>query len=505
MKPIFKFLILTALILCSSCSKKTADTNPPPVNPSNSFASATEINQRLGRGINLGNTFEGDVSWGQSFDPDYFRIIASLGFKHVRIPIRWERNDRSLSTAPYTIQPSFLTTIKNVVDAALKNKLHIIINMHHHDALTADPVGGRERFLSQWKQIANYFKSYCDSVLFEVLNEPHDKLTTDLWNEYFPLALAEIRNTNPDRTVLLGVADWGGVGSVTKLIAPTDKHLILTIHYYNPFHFTHQGAEWVANSDQWLGTRWYDIKDERNAVENDFAAAIQFAKDKNIPIHIGEFGAYSKADMDSRIRWARFLSRWFEQQGFSWAYWEFNAGFGIYDPVSKQLKPGLADALTRDAMPAAYEPPSTGLYASNFSNGQKDGWDLYNNDASAASVMTINNERVNVTVTQPGNETWHLQLIRHGFNIEKGKMYRVSFNAYSNGTKKIFSAFQQAISPWTLYSNNDGFDITTVDTNYSFVFTATQSDTLANLVLSVGKSGTTSVTLYNIRVSQLII
>jgi endoglucanase len=77
-------------------------------------------------------------------------------------------------------------------------------------------------------------------------------------------------------------------------------------------------------------------------------------KSKNIPIHIGEFGAYSKADMDSRVKWTRFLSRWFEQQGFfSWAYWEWNSSFGIYDPQTKTYRTQLVNALTKDAMPAS--------------------------------------------------------------------------------------------------------------------------------------------------------
>jgi endoglucanase len=75
------------------------------------------------------------------------------------------------------------------------------------------------------------------------------------------------------------------------------------------------------------------------------------SKSKNIPIHIGEFGAYSKADMESRVKWTRFLSRWFEQQEFSWAYWEWNSGFGIYDPQTKIYKTELINALIKEAIP----------------------------------------------------------------------------------------------------------------------------------------------------------
>ena len=78
--------------------------------------------------------------------------------------------------------------------------------MHHHDNLFANPSAEKARFISQWEQISDYFKNYPDSLLFEILNEPHDKLTPALWNEYSKEALSVIRKTNPERCVLLGTA-----------------------------------------------------------------------------------------------------------------------------------------------------------------------------------------------------------------------------------------------------------------------------------------------------------
>jgi endoglucanase len=47
---------------------------------------------------------------------------------------------------------------------------------------------------------------------------------------------------------------------------------------------------------------------------------------------VGEFGAFSAADMPSRARWTRFVSEESRQLGMSRAYWEFGSGFGAYDP-----------------------------------------------------------------------------------------------------------------------------------------------------------------------------
>jgi endoglucanase len=337
-----KIFFLTAFLLFSISTLE-----------SKGFDEPHEINRRLGRGINMGNTFEApsETEWGNPWKPEYFKIMKVLGFSHVRIPIRWATAQRSMETAPYTIEPAFMHRVKEVIDNALKNQLHPVINMHHHEALLDDPEGQKDRFLAQWKQISTFFKDYPDSLVFEVLNEPHNNLNPEKWNLLFAEALAVIRETNPQRTVMIGTAEWGGLGGLSKLKLPNDQHLILTVHYYNPFQFTHQGASWSGEQAmQWLGTKWNDTEPERQKVIDEFAYAIRFSQEHKIPIHVGEFGAYSTADIESRVRWTRFLARWFDQQGFSWAYWEFSAGFGIYNPSTKELLTPLVDALLNSPM-----------------------------------------------------------------------------------------------------------------------------------------------------------
>lgn len=483
-------------------SDDTGDAEEPEV--PGVWESAAEINARLGRGINIGNTYEAEQSWQSPFDPADLKRIADLGFTHVRLPIRWERGDRSLATSPYTITPAFLKVIQAAVDEALKQKLHIILNMHHHDALMANPAGEKARFLSQWEQIADHFKAYPDSLLFEILNEPHDQLIPTLWNGYLSEALQVIRTTNPKRCVLIGTAEWGGVGGLPSLQFPDDPQLILTLHYYNPHTFTHQGASWSEGSDAWLGTQWHDTQFERQAVEQDFKAALRLSVEKQFPIHIGEFGAYSRADLDSRVRWTRFLARWFEQQGFSWAYWEWNSGFGIYNPQSGQYEERLVNALTSDPMTEPYEPDYVNLYSSNFANGQSDGWTLTNNDASAASTMAVANNKLTVTVTKPGTVNWHIQLIKAGMSIEKGKTYRVAFNASSpdSDERRITVDVSRNSDPWTGY----GSQSVTIDKNhspYNLLFTSAHTDSQARIVFSLGNAGNTRVVLSDIKLMEV--
>jgi endoglucanase len=60
---------------------------------------------------------------------------------------------------------------------------------------------------------------------------------------------------------------------------------------------------------------------------------------------MSEFGAYDKADMDSRVRWTAFMREQAEERGFSWSYWEFGAGFGVYDRSAQKWNQELLEAL----------------------------------------------------------------------------------------------------------------------------------------------------------------
>jgi len=460
------------------------------------------FNEKLGNGINYGNIFEAptETEWGNPWQANYPKIVADLGFDHVRIPIRWEPAARSASTAPYTINPEFLARIKMVVDANLQQGLKVIINMHHHEALFDNPEGQKARFLAQWKQIAAYFKGYPENLVFEILNEPHGNLTAAKWNQFLVAALAEIRTDNPDRFVMIGTADWGGLGGLSQLSIPNDPNLILTIHYYNPFRFTHQGAEWVTDSQGWLGTEWLDSEDERATVERDFAPLLLLSKEKNIPVHIGEFGAYSKADLASRSRWTTYLSRYFEQNKWSSAYWEFSAGFGIYEPKTGTTNQTLVNALLHNPMPDPQQFNSTALYTSNFSQS-KDGWELYVQGSGNGSTAVAGNA-LQVTINNGSSEAWHVQLVKNNIKLVKGKRYRLSFKMKAE-TNRQFSAYAgKSVSPWSAYSDVISTELTGTMTSYATTFVMAENDNAARLVFDLGKNAA-DVTVSDILLEEL--
>lgn len=307
---------------------------------------AERFNRELGRGINFGNVLEApkEGEWGLTLKEEYFDKVKQAGFDSVRIPIRWsahaERNE------PYTVDPEFFRRVDWAVEQGLSRGLVVVINDHHNEDVYSDPAAEKPRFLALWKQISERYKDRPERLYFEILNEPHGKLDAATWNDLFGEALKIVRRTNPRRMVIVGPAMWNNPSQLPNLkLSEDDRNLIVTFHYYSPFEFTHQGASWAQGSDKWLGRTWTGTEKEQQAVRNDFDKVAQWAKQHNRPIYLGEFGAYSKADLDSRVRWTQFIREAAEQRHFSWAYWEFGSGFGAYDPASGTWRTPLLTAL----------------------------------------------------------------------------------------------------------------------------------------------------------------
>lgn len=428
----------------------------------------------LARGVNFGNMLEGpyEGAWGLTVEERFFDVVQDAGLDHIRLPVSWTHHTQD--QPPYAIDGAFLDRVQWCVDRALARGLKIIVNTHHYEELNADPIGETPRALAIWQQVASRFASSPDSVYFEVLNEPHGAFNDSpaLWDGYLAQALAVIRQTNPARPVLAGPVRWNSIAALDSFNPPADPDLILALHYYEPFAFTHQGASWVDPSPP-VGTTWtgtpvrlapnYDnwswnttvsivanglsvdyqqgwaglylrrgsrlagvrriafttdrqmtlnviagnddtdqgfpvtttpnaetvvalppgfvpverimlqndtpsdqpaftlsnirvetdstsepvLVTEREAIDLAIKHAADWARARNMPVHLGEFGAYSPADMDSRARWTRAVRRSAERHGMAWAYWELAAGFGFFDPQARVYRQALVDALTR--------------------------------------------------------------------------------------------------------------------------------------------------------------
>lgn len=311
---------------------------------------------RLGRGINFGNILDaspGEGDWGLRLSDRLFDLAVQAGFDTVRLPVRWT-NHAEISP-PFRLDKAFAGRVDYAIDAALSRGLNIVVDLHHYRQLCAEPLDTGEpkvtagqveaRFLAIWSQIAERYRALPeDRVLFELLNEPNSGCSSERWNDLLVRALAVVRQSNPTRPVVIGPASWNNADALPALAVPDDPALIITIHNYAPFQFTHQGAQWVGpESAAWLGTGCCSETQQADILRP-LDSALAWSAGR-WPLWVGEFGAYSKAPPADRVRYTQFVREAMEARGIPWAYWELASGFGIWDPEAERWNEALRDAL----------------------------------------------------------------------------------------------------------------------------------------------------------------
>jgi endoglucanase len=304
-------------------------------------------NNKLGRGVNI---IGYDPYWKTPekarMQEKHFKLLKEAGFSNVRIvmmPFRFSLKDKD-----FTIDSVFFKRLDWVIEQSLNNKLMAIVDFHEHNAMGKDPLGNKAKFLSMWKQIAIHCKHYPKEVLFEICNEPNMK--PEIWNELNIEAHNILRESNPDRTIIWGPIYGNQIMYLKDLKMPEkDRNIIVAVHYYSPIQFTHQGAPWSAKNKDLSGIEWTGSESELQAVKSDFDVAQEWSKKYNRPITVGEFGAYDKADMPSRVRWTNYIARQAEARGWSWSYWQLDSDFILYDMDKDQwVKPILGALIPKE-------------------------------------------------------------------------------------------------------------------------------------------------------------
>ena len=304
---------------------------------------AYEQNARLGRGVNV---IGYDPLWRDSskarMKSKHFKMIKEAGFDNVRLvmmPFKFSKD-----SVEYTINPVFFTTLDWAIKEALANKLMVIVDFHEHSAMQKNPLGNKAKLLAMWNQIATHCKDYPNEVLFEICNEPN--MSPKIWNEIQMEVFPILRASNPNRTIVLDVINGNQIKHLKDLELPkNDSNIIVAIHYYSPIQFTHQGAPWSVKNKNLSGIEWTNTEAAEQAIKADFDIAQDWSKANNLPLTLGEFGAYEKADMPSRVKWTNYVARQAEARNWSWSYWQFDSDFIVYDMKTDEWVLPIKNAL----------------------------------------------------------------------------------------------------------------------------------------------------------------
>ncbi len=297
--------------------------------------------QRLGRGVNV---LGFDGLWDGGIDAPFkfrnFSRIRKAGFQHVRINFHAFK----YMNAEGIVDPVVLGALDDAVTAAIAAGLIPIIDEHNNEECSNDAARCRVLLLAFWRQIAERYRGKYPSALFEILNEPGAPMTFAEWNEIALSVLATIRGFDRERVVIVAALNTEEQQALKPLRLPdNDRRIILTAHYYKPFHFTHQGAPWIPDGPK-AGLSWGSPA-ERAVMKDDFAAIDRWAKAQRRPVYLGEFGVYDAATMQDRARYMSAAARMAEQLKWPWAAWQFDHDFALFDTDRDSWNEPLLKAL----------------------------------------------------------------------------------------------------------------------------------------------------------------
>lgn len=293
--------------------------------------SAFDMARKMARGINvLGYDGIWDGGVDDPFELRYFEMIRDAGFRHVRINLFGFKH----MDAQHRLSATVLNSLDVVVKRGLAAGLVVVVDEHDTDTCQRAPADCAVKLKAFWRQVSARYAGRHPNLVFEILNEPGGAMTQATWNGLASEVLATIRGSNPTRTVIVGAINSEDAASVRALELPAaDRNLIVTVHYYKPFLFTHQGAPWSAKLAALHDTEW-GSKEDRQRLADDFAVVDGWAKAQRRPIYLGEFGVYEGAPIPARTRWIAAVARSAERLGWAWAYWQFDHDFAVFDSAS---------------------------------------------------------------------------------------------------------------------------------------------------------------------------
>jgi hypothetical protein len=171
-----------------------------------------------------------------------------------------------------------------------------------------------------------------------------------------PVESAHSLIINVDKALNLNISVGNGTDNQTYSLQTTDGPQDYTIKLNSSIqsvsdvflqnHTPNPVQAFNLSKMQLVGKRVHQlVKTERQAVADAFSTAATWARARNIPMYLGEFGTYEQADLDSRIAWTQAVRIEAHRSNIGFGYWELAAGFGIFDPVNNEWRVPLVRAL----------------------------------------------------------------------------------------------------------------------------------------------------------------
>ncbi len=330
----------------------------------------------LARGVNLTRWFQyGSRIPITAADRD---LLLRAGFTCVRIPVAPQYLMYDWSS-PRRIERN-LAALDQGIDMFLDAGMAVMLDFHadsaYLDSYLTKP-GAREALVNIWRMLATrYANRNPDLLFFEIMNEPDNRFTEEVWDAEQRQVLAAIHEIAPARTVLLDAVNWSGLDALAQMKPYGDPNVIYALHYYSPSTFTHQGADWtnqpvlaelrdvpwppflpalqnlmerVTSPAVLASLRKYREEDwDAGRIDWDMGLAAAWAKRWGVRVVVNEFGDFKPfSPRDSRARWLHDVRTAIEARRLGWAMWDYAAGFDltVWNDGMRSIDPAVGAAL----------------------------------------------------------------------------------------------------------------------------------------------------------------
>jgi aryl-phospho-beta-D-glucosidase BglC (GH1 family) len=216
-------------------------------------------------GFNLLGLFTVEGNNG-GYQEEDFSMISDLGFNFVRLPIDYRTYTKANDWNVFV--ESGLQLIDRAVEWGQAYGIHVCINLHRAPGYCVNPPStplpaaqdvslwtnktAQEVFANHWKMFAERYKDVPkEDLSFNLVNEPSNVDGKGYANAVKG-AIEAIRSVSPERIIISDAVDAGNTSS-SDILA---YNVVMSPHFYQPFHITHYKAEWVTGSDQWAEPTW---------------------------------------------------------------------------------------------------------------------------------------------------------------------------------------------------------------------------------------------------------
>lgn len=299
------------------------------------------------RGFNLTELTGGQR--GRSFVEADFAWMAEWGFDFARLPCSywaWSSPQDWMKIDEAALKP-----LDDVMALGKRYSIHLNLSLHR---IPGYCVNGREREPEQlfdgprdgmakaleaavhhWTFLARRYKDVpTDQLGFDLFNEPPFMSDHSRYIEVAKALIGAIRSVTPDRLIF---ADGIDIGQ-TPVLGLIDEGIVQSTRGYLPKMVSHYTANWVPANEfeslekpTWPMVDKHGVRWDRAKLREELISKWQPLIARGAPVHVGEWGCYTKTPHDVCLSWMTDLLALWKENNWGWSMWNLRGGFGIVD------------------------------------------------------------------------------------------------------------------------------------------------------------------------------